>query len=296
MNHLSDLSLTHIQPLSDTAPVVIGGIGGSGTRVVAQLLQCCDLNMGTDLNESLDDLSFTALFKRQALWPLAQHLPDLQEALEVYLSCRGCPPEEAVDPAHHSARALNLINKLAAETTWTDSGTLEERGHKLATMDPPPLAWGWKEPNSHIFLPYLLQALPNMKYVHVVRNGLEMAFSSNLNQLKLWGPSLLGRPVAEESPESAFAYWCAVNKRVLSLAASSTGRILILRFEELQQNPEAVVTDLLGRLGLSISDARYTTWVSGLNVDRRVRSRLPAFPLAIDDGQAEVLGRLGYNP
>ena len=28
----------------------------------------------------------------------------------------------------------------------------------------------------------------------------------------------------------------------------------------------------------------------------RVRSRLPAFPLAIDDGQAEVLGRLGYNP
>ena len=59
MNHLSDLSLTHIRPLSDTAPVVIGGIGGSGTRVVAQLLQCCDLNMGTDLNESLDDLSFT---------------------------------------------------------------------------------------------------------------------------------------------------------------------------------------------------------------------------------------------
>ena len=83
---------------------------------------------------------------------------------------------------------------------------------------------------------------------------------------------------------------------MLSLAASSTGRILILRFEELQQNPKAVVTDLLGRLGLSISDARYTTWVSGLNVDRRVRSRLPAFPLAIDDGQAEVLGRLGYNP
>ena len=38
MNHLSDLSLTHIQPLSDTAPVVIGGIGGSGTRVVAGLL------------------------------------------------------------------------------------------------------------------------------------------------------------------------------------------------------------------------------------------------------------------
>ena len=114
--------------------------------------------------------------------------------------------------------------------------------------------------------------------------------------MKLWGPSLLGRPVAEESPENAFAYWCAVNERVLSLAASSTGRILILRFEELQRDPEAVVQDLLGRLGLSISEALYASWVSGLNVERRVRSRLPAFPLAIDDGQAEVLGRLGYNP
>jgi hypothetical protein len=83
---------------------------------------------------------------------------------------------------------------------------------------------------------------------------------------------------------------------VLSLAASSTGRILILRFEELQRDPEAAVQDLLGRLGLSISEARYTSWVSGLNVDTRVRARLPAFPLTISDGQAEVLERLGYKP
>ena len=75
MNHLSDLS-PPISALSDAAPVVIGGIGGSGTRVVG-LLQQLGFDIGSDLNDSLDDLSFTALFKRPALWPLCEHIDQL---------------------------------------------------------------------------------------------------------------------------------------------------------------------------------------------------------------------------
>ena len=59
--------------LSDAAPVVVGGVGGSGTRVVAQLLIELGFDMGSDLNESLDDLGFTALFKRRNLWPLERN-------------------------------------------------------------------------------------------------------------------------------------------------------------------------------------------------------------------------------
>ena len=87
---LSDENLIIDCPsLSDAAPVVVGGVGGSGTRVIAQLLQSLDFDMGSDLNESLDDLSFTALFKRPSLWPIDQHLPQLEEALDVYLASRG---------------------------------------------------------------------------------------------------------------------------------------------------------------------------------------------------------------
>ena len=59
---LSDENLILDCPVvSDAAPVVVGGIGGSGTRVFAQHLKGWGFDMGSDLNESLDDLRFTAL-------------------------------------------------------------------------------------------------------------------------------------------------------------------------------------------------------------------------------------------
>ena len=42
-----------------TAPVAIGGVGGSGTRLVAQLLSGAGIHMGDDLNGSSDTLWFT---------------------------------------------------------------------------------------------------------------------------------------------------------------------------------------------------------------------------------------------
>jgi len=50
---LSDENLIIDCPsLSDAAPVVVGGVGGSGTRVIAQLLQSLDFDMGLDRRET----------------------------------------------------------------------------------------------------------------------------------------------------------------------------------------------------------------------------------------------------
>jgi len=40
-------------------PVVIGGLGGSGTRTIAQLVQSLGVHMGTLLNPATDNLWFT---------------------------------------------------------------------------------------------------------------------------------------------------------------------------------------------------------------------------------------------
>ncbi len=45
-------------------PVVIGGVGGSGTRLIAQILKDLGYFMGNDLNEANDNLLFPLLFKR----------------------------------------------------------------------------------------------------------------------------------------------------------------------------------------------------------------------------------------
>src|SRR5690348_1121191 len=49
-------------------PVAIGGVGGSGTRVVASFLQMLGYFLGDDLNSELDNLWFTLLFKRRSIF------------------------------------------------------------------------------------------------------------------------------------------------------------------------------------------------------------------------------------
>jgi hypothetical protein len=44
--------------------VVVGGVGGSGTRWVSQVIAALGIEMGHDQNESLDNLTYTLLFKR----------------------------------------------------------------------------------------------------------------------------------------------------------------------------------------------------------------------------------------
>jgi hypothetical protein len=39
-------------------------VGGSGTRVIAMILASLGLNIGNNLNQALDNLIFTLLFKR----------------------------------------------------------------------------------------------------------------------------------------------------------------------------------------------------------------------------------------
>ena len=41
-----------------------------------------------------------------------------------------------------------------------------------APAEPRP-RWGWKEPNTHIVLPQILKLAPGLKYIHVVRHGLD---------------------------------------------------------------------------------------------------------------------------
>ena len=43
--------------------------------------------------------------------------------------------------------------------------------------------WGWKQPNTHVLVPLLAQCIPQMKYIYMVGNGLDLGFSYNQSQL-----------------------------------------------------------------------------------------------------------------
>src|SRR5205807_8226874 len=51
--------------------------------------------------------------------------------------------------------------------------------------------WGWKAPRSVYLLPFLHAQFPQLKFIHVLRDGRDMAFSKNQNQLRKHGRAIL---------------------------------------------------------------------------------------------------------
>lgn len=244
MTYLSDLVLPNIRPLSETTAVAVGGVGGSGTRVVARVLQKIGFDMGSDLNDSLDDLGFTALFKRPALWPLGQHTGDLVAALEIYLTGRGVVTPHTISLMQHQERTQQLLKQIGGEIAWLEEGSLADRAPHLCSIGGTTELWGWKEPNTHVVLPFLLTALPNLSYIHVIRHGVDMAFSSNQTQVQLWGQAL-GNGCLEDAPaHRSVSYWCSAHRRMVELSRLHPGRIYLLRLESLFESQRHLAKDL----------------------------------------------------
>jgi hypothetical protein len=227
---LSDL------PAALAPPVAVGGVGGSGTRLVADLLRAAGVYTGDDLNTSTDTRWFTLLFKRADIL----QCDDAEfDALTAILA------DVLAGTRRLDAAAVQRIRSLAAEPRcWmNDLGWLQERAHSLidaGTADVPraPRRWGWKEPNTHVVIERLWQRLPTLRYVHVVRHGLDMAYSANQNQLRLWGGHVLDG-TGPVTPERSLAYWCRVHRRMQALLAANPQRMYWLDYDALCRDPFA---------------------------------------------------------
>lgn len=214
--------------------MAVGGLGGSGTRLIAALLTEFGISIGHDLNESLDNLAYTLLFKRHDLLSLGA--AEIDRDLELF--CAAHSGVRALD-AQDRSRVLDLVRmpRSGHGEDW-----LQARADALLNRPPTRLPaaqrWGWKEPNTHVLLPALMRNFPDMRYIHVVRHGLDMAFSSNQNQLRYWADALSGQPAAI-GPSRSLAYWCAVQRRALQCGQTMGVRFLWLNYDAFCLQPEA---------------------------------------------------------
>ncbi len=243
-------------------PVIVGGIGGSGTRVVASILQSINFFIGEDLNRALDNLTYTFLFRRPEWFKKNKTNKQL---LETGISIL----EKSMITKHrYSIPELiflfnctlwfmkNGLNKdQDGKIKWTINRLLKVLNNKqnnhLASA-----GWGWKEPNTHINIIGLYDYFPKFKYIYTIRNGLDMAFSSNQNQLINWG-TLYGvnQPkTTRDIPLASFRYWVEANKRVLVLQEKiGKDKIYLLNFDKLCLNPEQEINNLINFLSIEVT-------------------------------------------
>ncbi len=242
------------------SPIVVGGLGGSGTRVVVRVLEHLGVDMGHDRNREEDLLSFSLLFKRPG-WALRQLRG---EGEELPLACRVLERGLVGEPPR-PGEERRLVLRAAAEAFrhghdheghGRGAWSLLRAYHLLRPRAPRtgrPL--GFKEPNTHLFLEPLAAHFPGLRFVLVVRAGLDMARSRNRVQLHLWGEHLGVRPSGDEETDQ-LRYWLAANRRAVELGTERLGpRFHLLDYEALCEQPRATVLRLAEALALPV-DAR----------------------------------------
>jgi hypothetical protein len=200
------------------------------------------------LNPARDNLWFTFLLRRPAWFSNFPPDDEIVKALKVLerATLMGLSPSGRADD-------FVLIDRILCEERpglphdkrqVAVDHLRNSRGADLADC----IGWGWKEPNTHIFLPQIAATFESVRYIHVIRNGLDMAFSTNQRQVHSWGRFLgvVQKDGMALGPSEALDYWIAANRRAVKLGGSLLkDRFHVIRYEDLCVN----LDDEIGRLG-----------------------------------------------
>lgn len=203
-------------------PLVIGATGGSGTRVFARILEHGGMFFGADRNRVEDSMPLSVFCDTWInVYASRDRLFDEREADSL---------ESAMDRA------------FAAALTG-------HRGGDDASGQP----WGWKVPTSIYVLPFFHRHFPRLRFLHVVRDGRDIAFSENQNQLIKHGlPYLSPEDRRLKRTIRSIALWSQANLAVASYAERELGdRYLRVRFEDLCADPLPVIDQILRFAGLA---------------------------------------------
>ncbi len=277
------------QTSTPSAPVAIGGIGGSGTRLIAWILTALDYDLGPDLNEALDCQLFSLFFKRQELWPIEKNTAEIARCWHTFRKALRHPDSWTEAELQH-VQALAGSPRPRLPVDW-----LQWRVKLFRDLRPGRTSerWGWKEPNTHVFLQELAQLEPQLKYIHVVRHGLDMAFSDNQEQLLYWGPGYLGSNISS-GPADSFRFWCRANRQALACQESMGNRFLLLNFDWFCLSPREGLEQLLDFLSLQISPELETKIIDQVQVPASInRHRQHEIDFVTEDELA-LLQSLGY--
>lgn len=195
-------------------PIVVGGVGGSGTRLIAQMLQDIGVFMGSVRNVSEDAMPFVPVYDNH---------------INAYL-CGEVHWGDLVD---------DLLQALDA--------------HCLSDGIEIPGRWGWKNPRSIYLLPLLDDMFEGMRFIHVVRDGQAMATSENQAQLIKHGSCVLPKnlhPLAQT--ERALLLWSIVNNAAADYGKLMGNRYQILRYEDVCNEPVLATKALATALGMEL--------------------------------------------
>lgn len=251
-----------VTDFAQQAPNIIGATGGSGTRVVARIVREAGLYMGTNHNNYEDALDFAGFSDRWINSFVAHGLDGLPEGE------RG----EMVDDLD-AVIQTHLLHKPPGDSRW-----------------------GWKEPRSIYLVPFFHSLMPKLRFLHFIRDGRDMAFSENQNQLNWHGEAVLTPgELRRKKPARSLTLWSKVNSAAAEYGEQHLrDQYLRVRFEDLCTKPAETIAQILGFFGLDGDVDRAAAEVRPPDTLGRWQKRRAKVIEELQSVGEPALSRLGY--
>jgi hypothetical protein len=158
----------------------------------------------------------------------------------------------------------------------------------------PETPWGWKHPQSYLLLPFLSARFPRLRFIHVVRDGRDIALARNQNQVMLYGDIALG-PGDPDDLARRIAFWAWANERASDDAAALLGeRALLVRLEDLVGAPEREARRILAFAGAPGLDPLPVDEIRPPESLGRGKRAAPSDVHALEAAASGALRRFGY--
>lgn len=254
------------------SPVILMGRGKSGTRLMSWACAKLGLSLGTTPRLPAGDLAHRPF--REVVKGLARRNLDVAR-------------EEALRD-----NELNLFRKSAYEACkW------------LRGEHPDAVGWGWKWPETYLILPYVYRTFPQGRYVHMIRDGRDVAFKrhSTDDPARPLGRMLIERLGVQGKPRylQAAASWEFQVRRYVEFSRQEipAENRFEMSYEEFCREPVALMNRLADFLGIPMTEA-CRDYVAGTLTDAQIGQHHDADPAQLREVEAQIgplLSELGYG-
>jgi hypothetical protein len=281
--------------LLQASPVVVIGMHRSGTRLLDEILGKLGVFMGADRQADGESVTFMLI----------------NEA--IFQQC-GTFWNEPM-PVHYVLSDDSFL----AHATGMARGALKahSRGYQganspLASASESPPTFGWKDPRNTFTLPVWKQIFPQLRVIHVLRHGVDVAASLSrrhgealraatgepvppaLTVIKDHALGVLSSRRGWNLAEALTMWEQYVEKARLELAEAGD-RGLEIRFEELLQRPQKLIPTIAEFCGLP-APANLEETCERIDASRALAYRQEPELMSFAETAGQILSRHGYSP
>jgi hypothetical protein len=277
--------------LLELSPIVVIGMHRSGTRLLVEILDKLGVHMGADRQGDAESVVFMLINE------------------DILHQCGAFWSEPM--SAHFMLAQPEIVEQIAASADATLAAQLERyagpSGWQLAKQFP---AFGWKDPRNTFTLPVWKRVFPNLRTIHLVRHGVDVAAS-----LARRHAQALRAATGESVPAAltvirdhalgvlssrrgwtlaeALTMWEQYVEKAREECAALGARALEVRYEDLLTAPERTIPLVASFCGVAVP-AQRAAMLEGLETGRAFAYRRDPDLAAFAGSVRDVLARYGY--